>query len=862
MKRTLFLFLLVTCFGGYSAQAQFTRYIIKLKDKGSNPYSISNPSQYLTARSIARRTRYGIAIDSTDLPITPRYIDSIRLAGAVTILNVSKWFNQVAIQTTDAAALTKINGFPFVLSAAPIGAFSNGNPEQKALDVPTNSLITGPASPQNVNDFYSYGQSYGQVHLHNGEFLHNRGFRGQGMQMAILDAGFYHYLSLPTFDSIRNNNQVLGTWDFVAGNASVDEDNAHGMNCLSTIAANMPGTFMGTAPKTSFYLYRTEDVNSEYPIEEQNWAAGIERADSLGIDVSSTSLGYNQFDNAIFNHTYADLNGHTTLNAKAAMMAAKKGIVLNFAAGNEGNSAWHYIITAADADSIIAVGAVNTSGVVGSFSSYGPSSDGRIKPDLSAVGVNAVVANTSNGQPTFGSGTSFACPNLAGLTTCLWQAFPEVNNMSLINAMKQSANRYTTPDNRTGYGVPDMKKSFVLLIRQLFSKSVTLNACNTTLQWTAKSDTGISVTVERKLPTDINYVAMNTQTSITPFILRNFIYIDDLTGVPVGDIKYRFKMTIAADTSFYLDSTTVTLNQSCVPQPVLSATTVAAFGTICTGATSAAGSFTVSGINLPAGNVVVGPLAGYSFASTSGGAYTASLSIAQAGGTFNQVLYVKFSPTAVQAYTGNITVTVGSTSTNIAVSGSGINTGATMFTGAASSITAYTAALAGKISAIGCSAVSPYGIEYSSTNNFPNGTGTRMVAGSNVAGDYSIALAGLSPNTSYYYKAYGVNSAGSAYGIQQSFTTLGIPNVLTIYNSPIAHTGQLHYSISGIVSGNYAVHIFNIAGQQVYSKQVTVTAGFIDEQLNIPVYLASGVYTLQLTSAEQHFKQKKSFLVR
>ena len=197
MKRTLFLFLLVTCFGGYSAQAQFTRYIIKLKDKGSNPYSISNPSQYLTARSIARRTRYGIAIDSTDLPITPRYIDSIRLAGAVTILNVSKWFNQVAIQTTDAAALTKINGFPFVLSAAPIGAFSNGHPEQKALDVPTNSLITGPASPQNVNDFYSYGQSYGQVHLHNGEFLHNRGFRGQGMQMAILDAGFYHYLSAP-----------------------------------------------------------------------------------------------------------------------------------------------------------------------------------------------------------------------------------------------------------------------------------------------------------------------------------------------------------------------------------------------------------------------------------------------------------------------------------------------------------------------------------------------------------------------------------------------------------------------------------------------------------------------------------------
>ncbi|MBL0200407.1 MAG: S8 family serine peptidase [Chitinophagaceae bacterium] len=174
-------------------------------------------------------------------------------------------------------------------------------------------------------DYYSYGQSYGQVHLHNGEFLHNRGFRGQGMHMAVLDAGFFNYLTLPTFDSIRNNGQVLGTWDFVTGNTSVNEDNSHGTSCLSTIAANMPGTFMGTAPKTSFYLYRTEDVNSEYPIEEQNWVAGMERADSLGIDISSTSLGYFTFDNPVFNYTYAThLNGNSTISAKGADFAAKK----------------------------------------------------------------------------------------------------------------------------------------------------------------------------------------------------------------------------------------------------------------------------------------------------------------------------------------------------------------------------------------------------------------------------------------------------------------------------------------------------------------------------------------------------------
>ena len=180
------------------------------------------------------------------------------------------------------------------------------------------------------------------------------------MQMVMLDAGFYHYLTLPTFDSIRINNQILGTWDFVSNNASVDEDHWHGMQCLSTIAANMPNTFVGTAPKASFYLYRTEDVLTEYPIEEQNYAAGLEKADSLGVEISSTSLGYFQFTNPIFNYTYADMNGNTSLSARAADMAARKGMLLIVAAGNEGTSAWHYLITPADADSVLAVGAVDT----------------------------------------------------------------------------------------------------------------------------------------------------------------------------------------------------------------------------------------------------------------------------------------------------------------------------------------------------------------------------------------------------------------------------------------------------------------------------------------------------------------------
>ena len=866
MKKFLLLLIIGLTISSVEGYAQFTKYIVRLKDKGTSPYTIANPSQYLTARSIQRRVRYSIPIDSTDLPITPRYIDSIRLAGAVTILNVSKWLNQVCIQTSDAAALTKINGFPFVLGTSPVAPFAGGGPQDhlvnKQLDVATNQIITSPTSPQNTSDYYSYGQSFGQVHITQGEFLHNHGFRGQGMQMAVLDAGFFHYLTLPTFDSLRNNGQVLGTWDFVVGEASVDEDNSHGMNCLSTITANMPGVFMGQAPKVSVYLYRTEDVATEYPIEEQNWCAGIERADSLGIDVSSTSLGYNQFDNAIFNHVYADLDGNTTMIARAADLAAKKGILVLAAAGNEGTNAWHYIITPADADSTIAVGAVNNAGVVGSFSSYGPSADGQVKPSISNVGVSAVIANPSNGQPSFGNGTSFACPNMAGISTCLWQAFPEVNNMTIINTMQQSATRASNPDNRVGYGVPDMKKAFVMLVKQLYSQSVTTSSCNTILQWTVKTDTTINVFVERKLPAAPNYTVINQQGLSGAFLSRPFTYIDDLTGVPTGTVWYRFRMQIgASDTTFFLDSASVNHSVSCAPTAVLSTSTLAAFGTLCVGLTSASGSFTITGANLPAGNVTVGPLTGYSFSTTAAGTYTSSLSLSQPGGTYNQTIYVKFAPTAAISYNGNIPVTIGATNSNVAASGTGINTTPTMTTGAASAITISSATLAGTIAGIGCSNVTAYGIEYSTINGFTNGTGTSVAATSNVAGVYNVTLNGLAPGTTYYYKAYGTNAGGTAYGGQLSFTTLAIPNDLVIYSTPIDTRVLFHYSINNIAPGHYATLIYNSAGQLVVKKEMDVTTSYINDYFYVPT-LAGGVYTLQLKNTTDGFKKTKQFSVK
>ena len=575
MKKLLSILLIIFIADCTNSYAQFSRYIIQLKDKANNPFSISNPAQFLSQRSIDRRIRYNINVDASDLPITPAYLDSIRLSGNVTILNGSKWLNQVCIQTTDAAALAKINSFSFVKATSPIAARTINFilPVNKQLDAPNSGVpIIATERPQGSNDYYDYGQSYRQVHLHNAEFLHNHGFRGEGMQLAIMDAGFYHYQSLPTFDSVRNNHQILGTWDFVANEASVNEDFAHGMNCFSTIAANMPGSFVGTAPRTSFYLFRTEDISSEYPVEEQNLAAAAERADSLGVDVFSISLGYTTFDNSTFNYTYASMNGNTTIAARAVDYAAKKGILTVAAAGNDGNDSWHYIATPADADSIITIGAVDSNRQVASFSSYGPSSDGQIKPDVAAIGAGAVVANPNSGNPTLANGTSFACPIMAGITTCLWQAFPEVNNMQIIEALRKSSDRFAKPDDRTGYGIPDVMKAFIMLIKKLYTQQISINTnCNTDIKFSVKTAADMIIMVERKLPEETDYKTISTQNFNSSFATHDFTYSDDLNNFNTGiAIKYRIKMTIASDTSFYLDSAIVNYTQSCKEKIIVS----------------------------------------------------------------------------------------------------------------------------------------------------------------------------------------------------------------------------------------------------------------------------------------------------
>lgn len=572
MKKFLPVFLF-SLFLVSESQAQFTRYVVKLKNKGGSPFTIANPIAYLSQRSIDRRTRYGIAIDSTDLPVTPSYVTQIRNVPNVTVLNVSKWLNSISIVTTDPNAITTINGFPFVQSVSGIAArpIENGRPGQDKFgkEVIINPMPGTERTTEIEADYYNYGaSSYNEIHLHNAEFLHNIGLRGQGMRVALLDAGFTGYSNLKSFDSMNLNSQLLGTWDFVSGNSDVN-DHSHGMQCLSIIVANIPGQFIGKAPKANFYLYRTEDAPTEYPIEEHNWVCGAERGDSSGADVISSSLGYaDQMSNPVFNHTYAQMDGNTTICVIGADLAAKKGLIVFNAAGNEGGSGWHFIITPADGDSVVAVGAVNTAGVVGSFSSYGPSSDGQVKPDVASVGVNAVIQNSNNTVGT-GNGTSFACPNMAGMGTCLWQGFPEFNNIKIVRAIQQAGSIFASPNDRIGYGIPNMKSAFANLLIDFATSSATNDTCTAIISWTSKDIRAMKYEIERKLPGQPSYSKvgeLNPQAgdSLTN---HNYQFSNTIINSTAGTVSYRIRQIIDTATAtfmaVYIDTANITIAGSC-----------------------------------------------------------------------------------------------------------------------------------------------------------------------------------------------------------------------------------------------------------------------------------------------------------
>mgnify|MGYP001378741346 CR=1 FL=1 len=473
-------FFLLIAFGliFFTSNAQYVvfKYRVTFADKNNSPYSIENPSQYLSERAIERRNRQNISIQLNDIPVNSWYIDSVRNTGAL-VLTISKWFNCITIQTTDTAVISKIHSFSFVSDIDSLAETSvkKGVKLKKRKDTMEGSLSIGlDGNPENTDASftqpesmlstgrYNYGNGYTQAHMIGTDFLHDLGFCGQGMVIAVLDAGFFSVNSIPVFDSLWQNNQILGTKDFVEPGGNVFTRSTHGMMVLSIMGGNSPGNLIGTAPKAKYWLLRSEDADSEYPVEEDNWVAAAEFADSVGADVINSSLGYTDFFNSDWDHTYAEMNGKIARSTLGAEIASSKGLLVVNSAGNSGNNDWHYIGAPADAENIITVGAVDHSGKIASFSSRGPTFDGRVKPTVCALGEGTFVSSSA-GTITSGNGTSFSSPVMAGSVACLWQANREKSNLKIIEAVTASASRFLDPDANYGYGIPNLAAANIIL---------------------------------------------------------------------------------------------------------------------------------------------------------------------------------------------------------------------------------------------------------------------------------------------------------------------------------------------------------------------------------------------------------------
>ena len=429
-----------------------SKYRIEFSNKNDNPFSTDNPAEFLSPKALERRIKQNIPVDQNDLPVTPAYLDSLHAAGAE-ILTVSRWFNAATVLIENDSTLNRISRLTFV----------KGFHQNKSLLV--SSLRTSTSSGvQKLSEspVADYGLSWWQTAIHNGHLLHNRGHKGEGITIAVLDAGFFGVDQIPAFSKLWDNNRILGTRDFVDPGAGVFAGHTHGMHVLSIIGGTLAGELVGTAPEADFWLLRSEDTGSEYLIEEDNWIAAAEFADSAGADIINSSLGYTVFDDPLQDHTLDDMDGNTTRISRAADIAASKGMLVIVSAGNQGNSEWKYIGAPADADSVLAIGAVDENRYVAYFSSRGPSSDGNIKPDVMAIGLGTYMAG-SDGGIRQGNGTSLSAPVIAGLSACLWQANPYASAVEMLAAIRESSDRYALPDDNYGYGIPDFNLAGVLL---------------------------------------------------------------------------------------------------------------------------------------------------------------------------------------------------------------------------------------------------------------------------------------------------------------------------------------------------------------------------------------------------------------
>ncbi len=452
MKKFVLFVIISLSFTAFSQEEDAWVYFTS---KPSAATFLSNPLSMLTQRSLDRRILQNIPLDNKDVPVEQNYIDQVENSSGITVYAKSKWLNAIHVRGTQPQIqalllLSFVDRIDFANRLLNLAPRLNQEPNKikKVNKIFESEII------------FNYGNSANQIQMLNGHLLHQDNFTGSGKIIAVMDGGFPGVNTATTFARLRNNNKILGGYDYVNRNSNFYTGINHGTLVLSTMGGFKDGQLVGTAPDASYYLFITEDGVNEWPLEESLWVEAAEEADRLGVDIINTSLGYTEFDNPDYNHTYADMNGQTTFISRGVNEAFSRGIICVNSAGNSGTSDWFYISAPADALHALAIGAVNASGELVGFSSRGPSADGRIKPDVCAQGGAAVVSNQS-GTITTASGTSFSSPITAGMIASLWQALPNKTNAQIVQLVKESSSQYLNPDNELGYGIPNYYQAYL-----------------------------------------------------------------------------------------------------------------------------------------------------------------------------------------------------------------------------------------------------------------------------------------------------------------------------------------------------------------------------------------------------------------
>lgn len=456
MKKLLFILLI------FSSQFIFSQEeaLVFFADKEDVAASLANPITILTQAAINRKSAQGISIDERDVPLNEIYKTQINSAPGVTVLAKSKWLNAVYVRG-NYANINSLSNLPFVTEVEFMNkdlnrSFPKSTPKDK-FEIEKQRRVE-----------YNYGAARNQVEMIGVDQLHQNGYNGEGITVAFMDNGYPNVLSNPAFSHVRNEGRLLGYYDFVARSQNTDGTGNHGAHTFSDAAAivensNPDRAFVGTGPKASYYLFVTEDSYSESPVEEAYWVEALERADSLGVYVSNTSLGYQDFDNPNYAHSYEDLDGQTTIAARGANASFDKGMITVTSAGNDGNG-FGYVATPGDAPGAFTIGAVDSAGMYVDFSSYGPNSAGVIKPDVMAQGRYSAIVNQF-GQVDYSNGTSFSSPITAGAVASLWQAVPHLKNDVVMQAIRESASLYNSPTYNMGYGIPDFGVALTSLLQ-------------------------------------------------------------------------------------------------------------------------------------------------------------------------------------------------------------------------------------------------------------------------------------------------------------------------------------------------------------------------------------------------------------